>query len=419
MSDALDPLELDLLLASFHLHSDAVESWKRWRESTDWDGHVDGDAFALLPEAWRNLQGLGVDDSLFPRFKGIARQAWLANQRTKSVLEKHLPGALAPELILLPPTSFLFTDGTAVLQHRHEWRFAVRPGDAAEAVRTLQQLGWQVQGTHVPTRLLEGWVRGAAHLPMAHDDGERLGLTWRLDAWLGERTDAAWAAAAPVGTGHCSMRCLQATDAMEFLLRQPVAGRPMRWLGDVLRLAGPSIDGAALHAALFRRPLRGDVAHLLPVLSRLLADRGGSPLALAAGSAASPPGSRPASSFATRCRDDWSRYRASWEPEFRWPRAIAQLPGYMMGRWGASSPRDLARGLAGWIRFGRDVASPDVGSMGCERRGYMMGASLTARPGAEIPAPGVGVAPAPPVWFRRPCGRARLRFKWPRRRARG
>ena len=82
MSDALDPLELDLLLASFHLHSDAVESWKRWRESTDWDGHVDGDAFALLPEAWRNLQGLGVDDSLFPRFKGIARQAWLANQRT-------------------------------------------------------------------------------------------------------------------------------------------------------------------------------------------------------------------------------------------------------------------------------------------------------------------------------------------------
>lgn len=352
MTHALPPSDLDLLLAAFHAHPDARDAWARWRSSVDWEEHLGGDAFALLPEVCRNQQDLGVDDPLFPRFRGIARQAWVANQRAKSALPTRLPAGRIPELLLLPPTSFLFEDGTAVLQHRRDWRLAVRPSEAAAAVRALLQAGWRADGPRIPPRWLEGYVRGADHVAMALDDGERLTLTWRLDAWLGDRAEAAWADAATVGPESLRLRCLRGTDAIEFVLRQPVAGRPLRWIGDVLRLAGPGIDWAMLHRELSRRPLVGEAADLLPVLDRLLGDRDGATLARALSEAPSKPA--PTSSFATRCREDWARYRASWGREYRWPRAVAQLPGYMMGRWGAATPGELARGLVGWIRFGRD-----------------------------------------------------------------
>lgn len=136
---SLTLLQEDLLKAAFAADETAAAAWRRWRDAVDWEAHLDHDAFRLLPRTYRNLRRLGVADPLLLRLRGIARQAWYANQRRLHPTVQALTAA-GVELLLVPPTAVLLHDPTAVLDQpleripprlwrgmRDEWREAHRP----------------------------------------------------------------------------------------------------------------------------------------------------------------------------------------------------------------------------------------------------------------------------------------------------
>ena len=350
MTNALAPLDIDLLRAAFDPHPDAATAWQRWRNSVDWDGAIEPDAFALLPRISRNLQAIGVDDSLFPRFKGIARQAWLNNQHLKAAIRGWVAAIPSVEFMALPPTSLLYADSTSLAGQGRWFHFAVRPEQAAVAIRSLLQGGWRTHKMRLPASLIEGYVLGAGHIPLERPDADTMTLTWRLDNF-GEREDEVWNDSDSIALGDHSIRSLSPTDAVTFSLRQPVGNHPLRWVSNVLSLASPTVDWTRVLRSLAMRPLNHDCVELLPTLTRFV-DGGRSsasswqwPVA----SADPVPVTRPMRSSCSRWRQDWATYRAAWGSEYRLSSALIQLPGYLMGRWRLPSLLALPRGLAGWL----------------------------------------------------------------------
>ena len=73
------PELVDQLLRAALLSGDpARAAWERAKRE---QGHIDRAPYRLLPQLYRNLLDLGVDDSDMPRLKGIYRHAWFANQQ--------------------------------------------------------------------------------------------------------------------------------------------------------------------------------------------------------------------------------------------------------------------------------------------------------------------------------------------------
>ena len=122
-----------------------VEAWEMWKTRVNMDDHLDLGSFRILPQLYRNLQNLGIDDPLMMKFKGIARQTWLKNQR--------LFHSTAPPLQALSEAGIdvLIFSGAAlalryypdyVLSPATELTLLVRPAQALAALTQLQALGW-------------------------------------------------------------------------------------------------------------------------------------------------------------------------------------------------------------------------------------------------------------------------------------
>lgn len=353
MTDALAPLEIDLLKAAFQANSDAIAAWERWRDSVDWDGPIDPGAFVLLPRICRNLQAIGFDDPLFPRFKGIARQAWVGNQHLKAAIGGWGTAIPSVEFMALPPTSLLFADTATVTNQGRWFHFAVRPSQAAVAIRSLLRGGWKMTKLRLPNSLLEGYVLGASHIPLELSDTDTLTLTWRLEHWFGDLVDEVWNESDSIAMGNHSVRFLCRTDAVTFMLRQPVGDDPFRWVSNVLSVATAPVDWPRVLPSLAMRPLSHECSKLLPTLTRFLED--GHTLTSSWQWPVFPSGHVPAAqpmrmrSPWSRWRQDWATYQSAWGNEYRLTKAIAQLPGYLMGRWGVTSLGGLPRGVARWL----------------------------------------------------------------------
>lgn len=358
MTDTLEPLQEDLLRSAFLAHPDAATAWPRWRDSVDWDGYLDYEAFALLPAIYRNLRRLGVDDPLFPRFKGIARQSWLANQQRIADWQDALNGFArnGVELLLLPPTARLAADPSSVMNRAQSLRWGVRENHAEAAVRCLLDSGWRTRRVRLPLALIPGYVRGTRFLQMENGQGESLDLTWGLEWWFGESVAGVWERASHALLGKQPARCLAATDAFEYVVRQPATDDLLGRMIDLLSIAAnaESIDWDRLNRRFADQPLTVEQSSLFPLLLPFLSNRGGtadssrwSDCPPAEASGVSAPGSALA-----RYRQDWTIYRRAWGQAYRPATALIQLPGYLMGRWQLGGPWQLGKGLAGWLRFG-------------------------------------------------------------------
>lgn len=365
MTALLEPLQADLLTSAF-LHGDAaVPAWRRWRDSIDWAGHLDPDAFALLPAVHRNLRRLGVDDPLFPRFKGIVRQSWLQNQRHIAALGPTLTSCSRSqvEVLMLPPTSLWAIDPTAMLSSAPLHHWAVAPTHAERAIRCLQAAGWRSSGIRLPPALLPGFVRGARHLFLEKSDDQRVVLTWGLEHWFEDRARQVWDRARSVALGAHAIRILDPTDALEFVVRQSVAGPWLRRLGEVLTILAVAerVEWDRLLGEVRTRPLPPSWEEGLRSLQQFLVDRADTAVTLSRCC-----GERPRAAidpaggggWMARARQDWAAYRSSWGYDYRPIAALVQMPGYLIGRWHLRSASQLLRGVYGWMRYDQRRSAP-------------------------------------------------------------
>jgi hypothetical protein len=349
----LTEADRDLLVAAHGAGPDVVPAWHRWRDGINWDGEIPGDAFPLLPMVRRTLLAQGVDDALFPRFLGIARQSWLRNQRRRASTVAWLARWPVDAVLALPPSAALFGDAARVL-HGDALHLAIRSVAAEPAVEQLLQIAEVIGPVRPPRRFLLGFVRGTGHVTCAVPEVGTITVSWRLDHWLGARAEGAWRDSVPLAVGAPTLRVLSATDEVAFLLRLPVGGRPLRWAAELLATDLAAVDWESLSAALLERPLAPEATALLATLSPLRADW---PLAATARVGAYAPLTSAASpvpdSALGRWRADWMRYRQAWGGAFRWRTAVSQLPGYALARWQLAAPADLPAAFLRWLRHGR------------------------------------------------------------------
>lgn len=352
----------DLLTAAFLDHPDAMAAWQRWSGAIDWDEHLDHNSFSLLPLVYRNLSRLGVDDPLFPRLKGITRQAWLANQRFAVELGPLL-AALADdgvELLLLPSLWHLAQDSTVVLNRSAPIRWAVRPEQACTAIHCLLDHGLRLDRVRLPKWSVRGYTAAVRHIDLRDRNGRHWQLNWGLEWWLGERVDSAWENVSWRQVGKHRVRALAAADTLAFELREyvlsgadadavePANGIDQRCFalaGRLLRVARSAADN---ERTIVWYPSDYRVAECLARIEPLLRQyrvhpqqSPGETLPTARTSTAKP--------LPKRMMDDWLRYRVALGTSATHADSLVQLPGYLMGRWRLQHLHQLPRRLLGWL----------------------------------------------------------------------
>lgn len=347
--NSLTSREKDLLTAAFAKHSGAWDAFVRWNQEIDWSGAIAPEIVSVLPMVCHNLRSLGYEDPLFPRFLGIDRKVWLENQTVKKNLMEWLPDPRKVEMLALPPTECLLNNAVRFPQYRSHLRFAVQSScDAVPVIRWLLGQGWiPNDGLFLPVRWLDGFVWGMDHLGMHRNDGEWLSVTWRMETWFGSRWNEIWNSAERVPLGDRTLRVMGATDSMEFLMRQPIFGKPFRWVAQILMRNSELVDWVKLRNEFERSPLRPEALRLTRMLQEIVAvpilsesDKSEMDQRIDDKISSIPVGNNGGNNEGngrriwplTPLRMAWRRYRNAWPDGTHWISALGQLPGYLIGR---------------------------------------------------------------------------------------
>src|SRR5437899_1203598 len=172
----MTPQELESLLlrAALLPGRPALAAWQRATQATD---YIDRAPYRLLPQLYRNLQELGVDDPGMATLKGVYRHSWASNQRVLADA-----GALLPELdaagvdaIVLGGialSSLYYADGGSRPVAPIE--LLVRTADVQRTVTELRNLGWRANGSTELGRLM----RMASWTQLERADANTLRLHW-------------------------------------------------------------------------------------------------------------------------------------------------------------------------------------------------------------------------------------------------
>lgn len=357
MKNPLTMAQQALLSAAVQQHPDAITAWQQWRDSIDWQDHLEHDEYALLPLIYRNLRRLKFEEPLLPRFKGVIRHSWLNNQRSIAELRETLTNCAHDqiELLILPPTQQLILDNSAVINWQQPLNWAVHPDQAEPAIRCLLRSGWHSAKVDIPHWSLGGYVSGTRHLLLQHDNQQLLMLSWGLEWWFDQRVAAVWQRAGHHQLAQLPVRCLDPTDGLEFELRQPMANNPFGRIANLLIFAATaqSFDWSRLSEDIRHRPLAVEWSTALTLLQPLL-NQWGAPTNLHNWCTATPAPAdqtdpQPAASRLKRFHTDWQSYRLTVGNRYTLVSSLIQLPGYLMGRWQLTHWTRLGRGLLSWI----------------------------------------------------------------------
>jgi len=353
----LTPLQEDLLRAAFAEDDTAVAAWRRWRESVDWEAHLDREAFRLMPRTGRNLRRLGVDDPLWPRLKGIARRAWYENHLRAAWVQPTLHALVAEgiDLLLVPPGSAVLLDATVVLDPEAPLAFAVRSDRVEPAVRCLWRLGWHTT-TRLPRWSLHGYLMAGERLTWRDRDGHALDLLWQWDERIpgGRFPREVWERACGGHLATVPVRMFDAADAVHDVIRQPLAGHSFARIVDCLLLmdAMPDPpDWPRLFTRAAQTPVapgwHAQVARLHTLLPKMF------PAEVAAGwpSPTLPPAMPGTGHLRTRLASHWTAYRKALGARDSLAWALRHLPGYLLARWHLVALHQIPLRLGRGIRY--------------------------------------------------------------------
>ena len=201
-----------------------VEAWEMWKTRVNMDDHLDLGSFRILPQLYRNLQNLGIDDPLMMKFKGIARQTWLKNQR--------LFHSTAPPLQALSEAGIdvLIFSGAAlalryypdyVLSPATELTLLVRPAQALAALTQLQALGW-TPVSPLPQIPIDAYIAAKPEHRFQDSTGHQVRLCWRfLPKYCPDDVDAdSWPGAVAAQLQGLSVYILNPTDQLLYTCTQ-------------------------------------------------------------------------------------------------------------------------------------------------------------------------------------------------------
>lgn len=363
MQRLLTPAQEDLISAAFLRHPDAITAWQRWRDSVNWDDHLDHGGFALLPQVYRNLSQLGADDPLFPRLKGIGRQAWLTNQqliyKIKPILDAWQEVKLDAPLVL-PPTQQLLHDSSALLNPKAPLSFSVHPSQAEKAIGALLDIGCRPHEVRLPAWSMTGYILGAHHLKLEWNSGVSLHLCWGVHGWLGKHVDELWATTYPGKLGRYPICTLSLADTLAFMLRQPITDRPFDALAEFLAYiaATDPVHLPSLQQAQWVNPPTADWRELFSIAQAIFRQWNVSldiSTRFILEPAAAPHGeSRPLLPRRTLSSQwllsRWHEYRLELGKHHSAWMALLQLPGYLMGRWQINHIGALPCQLLIWLQ---------------------------------------------------------------------
>jgi hypothetical protein len=376
------PVDQVLLLRAALLDGPpAAQAWREWRAGADLET-IDRGSARLVPLLWHNLLANGITDDWLPRFKGVYRHTWLANQlrlrRLRAILatlgDAGVEGVVLKGIALA--SAYYPNPG---LRPMDDLDVLVAPDDVPAALAALAGAGW-VSTVARPERVL----RVVHGIELRDSDGERLdlhahvfqgSLDSALDARRRERAEV-------LELADGRLRVLEATDQLLHVLVHGLESDPPapRWLADatmVLRRAGTRIDWPRLLADAAAESRALAVARALVELDAVI---GRDALALPAEVLAQARLHRPtlgerfehrvasggrlfAVGFLVRRVVDYRRWRRADRGASR---AGTGFLGYLRLNWGLDSLRQLPGQV---VRRGLRSVSQDLGGLLARARG--------------------------------------------------
>lgn len=180
----------------------ALDAWAAVRTSLNLD-RLDGGSLRLMPLVFDRLRGLGVDDPLLPRLRGLHRRAWYANRmllhRAGEVLQRLHEAGMRTMVLKGAALIAGYYRGPG-LRPMGDVDVLVPADRAREAIGILERDGWSLVGEHDPAeRVIEHGV--------GYSDGEgtKVDIHWRaLDPAppeAGRWADPFWERAVPAEVG--------------------------------------------------------------------------------------------------------------------------------------------------------------------------------------------------------------------------
>ncbi|MFL5887273.1 MAG: nucleotidyltransferase family protein [Thermoleophilaceae bacterium] len=273
------PSELQLLFlrAALVEGPEAASAWEQVKHRTRNADVLDHASYRTLPQLYRNLAGLGVEDADMQRMKGIYRHAWCTNQRLfhdAARVLRALETAGIETMLLKGAAVSGLCYGSAGARPMADFDVLVHEADAPRAAAVLEEGGWcrlRSDASGEPSdEPLERTMRRTHSAGFRHSDGRECDLHWSpLYEPIPEA--AFWKTAMPIVFGGVATNV---PDPTHQLLHTCVHGlgwsaAPVTWIEDavmIVRTAPGGIDWERVAEDAERWGLTGRVE---PALRRL------------------------------------------------------------------------------------------------------------------------------------------------------
>lgn len=219
----------------------AIQSWREWRKSVDFELDVDHGSFRLLPLAYHNLTSFDYSDDLVAgRLKGIYRQAWIKNQqlfyKTANVLKVLQNGGIKTVVLKgIALTELIYKNYG--IRPMSDMDILVPYQEAQKAIEILKKAGFAVESEH----LLEHNLEYGRSIAFADADGTEIDLHWYafVNSLGNVQKNDFWDHLIPVEISGVKTYSLNHTDNLLHAIVHGIRKNPeppIRWVADSMKI---------------------------------------------------------------------------------------------------------------------------------------------------------------------------------------
>lgn len=219
----------------------AIPSWKKWRETVDFELDVDRGSFRLLPLAYHNLSSFNFSDDLVSgRLKGIYRQAWIKNQKL------FYKAANVLNLLHDAEIKTAVLKGIALTEQVYK-NYGIRPmadmdilvpfDEAHHAIEVLKGAGFSIESQH----LLEHNLEYGRSIAFFDDDGTEIDLHWYafVNSFGNVKKSDFWGDVVLIDVSGVKTHALTHTDNLLHAIVHGIRKNPeppIRWIADSMMI---------------------------------------------------------------------------------------------------------------------------------------------------------------------------------------